>query len=148
MTVVSKDAGKADLSVKIYGPSGREIPVELLDSYDGQKIRFTPTESGKHRLHIMYGGEDIPGSPFTFMVDEPGFPTASGDGLLWALADEPATFRVDARNLRGKLEVMVNGPNTMAKTTITPEKNGQYCLHSPFLLVACFWATEGSCFSV
>ena len=90
---------------------------------DGQKIRFTPLESGKHRLHVLYGGEDAPGSPFTFMVDEPGFPTAEGDGLLWALADEPASFRVDAKNLRGKLEVLVQGPSTVAKTTISPEKH-------------------------
>ncbi|OQV23311.1 Filamin-B [Hypsibius exemplaris] len=124
--VSSKEAGKAELSVKIFGPSGQPVPVEILDSYEGHKIRFTPTESGKHKLHIQYGGEEVPGSPFTFMVDEPGIPTASGDGLLWAMADEPAHFRVDAAKLRGKLEVTVHGPNRAAKTTITPEKHGIY----------------------
>jgi filamin len=126
IVVSTKDAGKAELSVKMFGPSGQAVPVELLESYDGHKIRFTPTESGKHQLHVYYGGEEVPGSPFTIIVDEPGFPTASGDGLVWAMADEPASFRVDAQKLRGKLEVTVHGPNRAAKTTITPEKQGTY----------------------
>ncbi|GAU89920.1 hypothetical protein RvY_02412-2 [Ramazzottius varieornatus] len=121
--VVSKDAGNAELTVKLFGPSGQPLPVELLDSYDGHKIRFTPTEAGKHKLHVYFGGDEIPGSPFTFMVEEPGIPTASGDGLIWAMADEPASFRVDATGLRGKLDVTVHGPSRAAKTTISQEKS-------------------------
>ena len=121
--MVSKDAGNAELTVKLFGPSGKELPVELLDSYDGYKIRFAASEAGKHKLHVYFGGDEIPGSPFTFMVEEPGIPTTSGDGLIWAMADEPASFRVDATGLRGKLDVTVHGPSRAAKTTISQEKS-------------------------
>ena len=85
----------------------------MIDSPDGKRVRFTPTEAGKHKLHILYGGEETPGSPYTFIVDEPGFPTASGEGLSWAIADESAMLPVDTGSLRGELEVAVTGANTL-----------------------------------
>ena len=42
-----------------------EVPVQLLDKQDGtHSLKVTPAQSGRHILHVLYGGEHVLGNVF------------------------------------------------------------------------------------
>lgn len=74
-TVNRRDAGYAELDVTVTSPLGRNLPIEVKGSPDGEVIEFTPAVSGKYRIAINYGGQAVPGSPVTFIAnDSPNVP--------------------------------------------------------------------------
>ncbi|KAH9509017.1 hypothetical protein Btru_048613 [Bulinus truncatus] len=66
------------------------------------------------------------GSPFHQEISEGTLPTAHGEGLHRGEEDKPASFVIDARNLKGEPTVQVDGPNAIAKCSIDPQPDGQY----------------------
>ena len=83
-TVDVKDAGVASLGVTLDGPSGQE---ELLiaDNHDGTfTCSYVPDVPGSYVANVNWGGQPVPGSPFTVIVSEGSDPTvcrAYGPGL-------------------------------------------------------------------
>lgn len=68
-TVNAEDAGKAEIELLAISPSGQNVPVQAIQQADGQIIiEFIPNSPGHYKLHILYGGEQINGSPLTFAV--------------------------------------------------------------------------------
>lgn len=51
----------------------------------------------------------VSGSPFHQEIGEGILPTAHGEGLHKGEEDKPAHFNIDARNLKGKPSVQVDG---------------------------------------
>lgn len=50
------------LTVRCVGPDMSEVPVQLLDKQDGtHSLKITPAQSGRHILHVLYGGEHVLG---------------------------------------------------------------------------------------
>ena len=90
----------------IKAPSGKRLPVEITDNEDGtHTCEFVPQEEGRHEVDVKYGGDTVPGSPYSFKatpeeppVDEqiiaaaddrqvesmPDWPDAPGDGKVRA----------------------------------------------------------------
>lgn len=69
-TVEVKDAGNALLSVGMITPDGN--PADEL-TYKKQRgttyqVVFKSGCKGEHTMHVRWGGEDIPGSPFTIQI--------------------------------------------------------------------------------
>lgn len=89
---------------------------ELYDHRDGTFTLFVkPQEGGKHLLNVKYGGEHVPGSPFTMKIC--GAPDASrvrvyGPGIeAGVLARYQSRFVCDTRGAgAGQLTVRVRGP--------------------------------------
>lgn len=66
-SVLSKDAGKADLTVSVKTCNGVPVHFEMQPTPRGYQVRYLPTESGTYSTHISYGGTEVPGwSLFTW----------------------------------------------------------------------------------
>ncbi|GLH04456.1 Uncharacterized protein GBIM_10161 [Gryllus bimaculatus] len=127
--LVRKDAGFAELDVTVTSPLGQDLPLEVKsspDESDTDLIEFCPSVAGNYRFCITYGGEEVPGSPLTFMVEDLGVAKASGDGLTCGQVDCPATFKVVGTGLLGKPSVQVDGPDSTATCTLEEEADGVY----------------------
>lgn len=57
-----------DLTVRCVGPEMSDVPVQLLDNYDGtHSVKVTPAEPGRHILNILFGGEHVLGIEMTYV---------------------------------------------------------------------------------
>ncbi|XP_074601281.1 filamin-type immunoglobulin domains fbug isoform X2 [Brevipalpus obovatus] len=126
-SLTRKDAGYAELDVTVTSPLGRHLPIEVKGTPDGEGelIEFIPTVPGKYKIAITFGGVEIPGSPVTFIAQEGHFPVIEGIGLKQGRVHQPVEFRMDARNLTGLPQVLVQGPTTEPKA-IMEDLEGVY----------------------
>uniref|UniRef100_A0A2C9JF63 Calponin-homology (CH) domain-containing protein n=1 Tax=Biomphalaria glabrata TaxID=6526 RepID=A0A2C9JF63_BIOGL len=64
-TIHTNGAGGGNVDVDISAPTGENIPARLLQQPDGDyKVEWTPNKPGRHSVDVMYGGQQIQGSPF------------------------------------------------------------------------------------
>uniref|UniRef100_T1J4U2 Calponin-homology (CH) domain-containing protein n=1 Tax=Strigamia maritima TaxID=126957 RepID=T1J4U2_STRMM len=122
-------AGYAELDVTVTSPLGKDLPIEVKPTSDeGEVIQFFPTVAGKYKISILYGGEEIPGSPIIFTVEGDIAPRVYGEGLVIGQQDQPTVFRIDAKGLRGEPHVQVDGPDSVARCSIEQENDGLYVI--------------------
>ncbi|XP_071442492.1 filamin-C isoform X2 [Hetaerina americana] len=133
-----KEAGYAELDVTVTSPLGRNLPIEVKGERRLQEergvenggdvsrgvdvIEFFPTVAGLYRFQVTYGGEEVPGSPVTFVVVEGNgvVARALGEGLQSAQVGVAASFRIegtkaassDAPTTIGEPIVRVDGPES------------------------------------
>ena len=62
-------------------------------------IEFTPGVAGKYKLMMTYGGEEIPGSPLVYTVQEDRTPTVFGKGLSLGQVLTPPSPVLDTRSM-------------------------------------------------
>ncbi|XP_066922248.1 filamin-A-like isoform X11 [Clytia hemisphaerica] len=109
------DAGVGELTCAIESPSGRKIRAKVSDNGDGTyAVEWTPKETGKHKLTIKYGSQEVPGSPFYIDVLDKPDPTkvkCYGPGLEHAFIGAPANFTIETKNAGpGNLGLTIEGP--------------------------------------
>lgn len=109
------DAGVGELTCTIDSPTGRKIKAKVTDNGDGTYgVEWTPRETGKHKLTIKYGPEEVPGSPFYVDVLENPDPSkvkCYGPGLENAFVGKPAEFTIETKKAGpGNLGLTVEGP--------------------------------------
>ena len=95
-TLIAVEAGIAKPSLKAIGPT-TQYSVDVMEvASNTYECAFTPWEVGKHLVHIIWGIDHIPGSPFKMDVERSneGTCTAMGNGLTEAIAGEPAKFNI------------------------------------------------------
>ncbi|XP_062543155.1 filamin-C isoform X1 [Armigeres subalbatus] len=96
--VESEAAGVAEIEVTVLSPTGQNVPVQLTQQEDYvHQVEFLPLSAGHYKATIMYGGENVPGSPITFAVQAVGSKTdshASGNGLEVAHRGKETSFVV------------------------------------------------------
>ena len=71
--VDAKHAGGGKLGVSSDGPSMIDKPSVLQVSEDEpgiHNISYTPTDVGQHRVHLLWSGDKVPGSPLVFEVGD------------------------------------------------------------------------------
>ena len=125
-----KKAGEAELSVTVSSPVGRNLPLEVKPVGDtrAELVEFHPPCPGKYKLAIWYGDEEVPGSPVVIVCEEEGGARAYGEGLSRGRVGVPATFHIQAQGL-GEPHVQVDGPDSVAKSSITAEdEDGLYAV--------------------
>ena len=67
-----KDAGDADVDVKISGPKGESIPSKHFQQKNGDyKVEFTPNVAGNYIVQVFFEGKPIGGSPFSCKAFDP-----------------------------------------------------------------------------
>ncbi|XP_063426626.1 filamin-C-like isoform X2 [Mytilus trossulus] len=120
-------ASRHDYDVIIKSPSGRTVDHSITteDREWTKNIAYIPDESGPYSIYVSYAGYELPGCPYIQNIDDGGLPTATGDGLYSGEENKNASFSVDVGNRVGDLGVKVEGPNSIAKTTLE-QKEGRY----------------------
>ncbi|OWF45693.1 Filamin-A [Mizuhopecten yessoensis] len=113
------------VSAYVIMPSGEKAYPKIEDNKDGTvTVRYQPTDTGLHELHVNYNSEPISGSPFQFHVDavNSGHVTAYGSGLCHGVVNEPAEFTIVTKDAgAGGLSLAIEGPS---KTEIKCQDNG------------------------
>jgi len=106
-----KNAGYAELNVVAISPLGQDLPIELagVPGGEGDLIEFSPSVAGRYKLSLTYGGEEVPGSPLVYTVQEDRTPTVFGKGLTLGQVRDVALFKIDGRGLEGEPRVEVQG---------------------------------------
>ncbi|XP_040577055.1 filamin-A [Lepeophtheirus salmonis] len=137
--VQRRHAGFAELEVVVTSPLGGDLPIEvkgLAGDKTGDLVEFIPEVAGRYKFLIKYGGEEVPGSPLNFAVQEtPTYgmgqanymPKIFGRGLYSGLVNEVVSFQIDTSGFppgSPDPSIYISGPNTNAKTTIEKDSNG------------------------
>lgn len=134
--------GAGDGELKVYGeaPYGH-FPVDLLQSpteNDTYIVRYTPQGVGEHKIHILFAGEPVNGSPYIVKVADPRQVSI----LSRKLEKEPKRFTVrhevdipvqvpDSAG-EGQLEASVLGPDQLSvPSTVTKEDDGYHIRFVP-----------------
>ncbi|XP_040215154.1 filamin-B isoform X2 [Rana temporaria] len=116
-----------DITGEVVMPSGKTAPAEIGDNKDGTvSVRYVPTETGLHELHIKCDGTHIPESPLQFYVNYPntGSVSAFGPGLIYGVANKPATFTIVTEDAgEGGLDLAIEGPSK-AEISCIDNKDG------------------------
>ncbi|CAH2313059.1 filamin-B isoform X3 [Pelobates cultripes] len=104
-----------EITGEVHMPSGKTAPADIVDNKDGTvSVRYIPTETGLHELHIKCDGSHIPESPLQFYVNYPdtGSVSAFGPGLIYGVANKPATFTIVTEDAgEGGLDLAIEGPS-------------------------------------
>lgn len=115
------------MDVTVTSPLGQDLPLEVKswqEEKDIDLIEFCPSVPGNYKFNITYGGEEVPGSPIVFMVEDTGVAKASGEGLQGGQVDGPTSFKISGVGLAGEPSVKVDGPDSVAKCLIERESDG------------------------
>ena len=59
--MIHRDAGEAELGVKVVGPRGNSVPFDISKTESGHHIVYSPNSPGTYQVYATYGGQDIPG---------------------------------------------------------------------------------------
>ena len=122
------DAGFAELDVTVTSPLGGELPLEIKrvakERGEVDLVEFMPEAAGNYKFMILYGDEQVPGSPLTFTVEDKRANElrVHGDGLSNGQVNEEIIFFVEATY--SEPNVKIRGPNTSPRAVIHREKNG------------------------
>lgn len=86
----------------VTSPLGQDLPLKVNaspDDKDCDLIEFVPSLPGHYRFNITYGGEEVPGSPVMFTVEEAGVARAYGEGLSGGRVGSPVSFKVSVNRV-------------------------------------------------
>ena len=143
--ISTEGAGQGELTVNIEGDYGSEKSQVAITPVgeDKHRLKFMLPNAGSYHIHILWGGEDIPGSPFVVQCfQQPQF-TVSEIPTEVQLG-KPVQFTVTSKGttVEGKLTVMarsshhgtiagkVSKKGGMGYTcTIRPGEAGKYLVH-------------------
>ncbi|XP_066527398.1 filamin-B [Hoplias malabaricus] len=118
---------KGEITGEVHMPSGKTAQPEIIDNKDGTvTVKYAPTEAGLHEMHIKYNGSHIPESPLQFYVNNANSPNvnAYGPGLVYGVANKPATFTIDTEDAaEGGLDLAIEGPSK-AEISCIDNKDG------------------------
>ncbi|XP_060713588.1 filamin-B isoform X1 [Tachysurus vachellii] len=113
--VIPFTLSKGEITGEVHMPSGKKAQPEIIDNKDGTvTVKYAPTEAGLHEMHIKFNGTHIPESPLQFYVNNANSPnvTAFGPGLVYGVANKPATFTICTEDAaEGGLDLAVEGPS-------------------------------------
>jgi len=71
INVDTQAAGQGRLHCIVQSPSGELLKSEIVHNPNGQNtILFTPNQIGTHKVTVLFGGEEVPGSPFFIEVED------------------------------------------------------------------------------
>ncbi|XP_066474120.1 filamin-B isoform X1 [Tiliqua scincoides] len=125
--VIPFSVRKGEITGEVHMPSGKTAAADIVDNKDGTvTVRYAPIEVGLHEMHIKYMGNHIPESPLQFYVNYPnsGNVTAYGPGLVYGVANKPATFTIVTEDAgEGGLDLAIEGPSK-AEISCIDNKDG------------------------
>ncbi|XP_060095709.1 filamin-B isoform X3 [Heteronotia binoei] len=143
--VDTKAAGSGDIHVAIKGPKGLEELVKQKEFVDGlYAFEYYPLTPGKYIVTILWGGHNIPKSPFEVQVGPEAGPQkvrAWGPGLHEGVVGKSADFVVESIGPEvGSLGFAIEGPSQAkiecddqndgsCDVKYWPKEPGEYAVH-------------------
>jgi filamin len=111
--VVVTEAGEGVLEITLNDPMGHLVANQVVTAEPGVlDVVYIPKVAGVHRGNVLFNGEKVPASPFTFAVIDIASVSCWGDGLGHIPVKKPANFSVTAVQTQLKdLSVRIAGPN-------------------------------------
>uniref|UniRef100_A0A8C9ERW4 Filamin B n=1 Tax=Pavo cristatus TaxID=9049 RepID=A0A8C9ERW4_PAVCR len=100
-TVETKDAGKAPLKIYAQDGEGNPVDIQMKSKPDGVfACSYVPVKPIKHTISIVWGGANVPSSPFRVLIGQGSHPQkvkVFGPGVerTGLKASEPTHFTVD-----------------------------------------------------
>ncbi|XP_015599800.1 filamin-A isoform X2 [Cephus cinctus] len=142
-TIVTKDAGEGTPEVRVIGPGGVNLPIQMVKvDATTYKCTYNPVKEGRHVVMVTYGGKEIPKSPFEVNVGpyKESSIRVFGPGLYGGVVGHPAKFTVDTNGETGALGFSIEGPSKAkidcqdngdgtADVSYVPTMPGQYAVH-------------------
>ena len=119
------------MDVTVTSPLGGELPLEIKRISKDREIdlvEFVPEAAGNYKFVILYGGEQVPGSPINFTVEDrrSNELRVYGEGLSSGQINEEIIFFIEGKQLEGDPVVRIRGVNSAPKAMLQREKNGTY----------------------
>ncbi|XP_062316495.1 filamin-B [Osmerus eperlanus] len=131
--VDTTEAGKAELTVRIIDPDGRERRNIISSSRDGTyEVSYIPDKAGGYQVVIRYGGDEIPSSPYHVWVIATGDADkciVTGPGLGTVIsAGEEIGFVVNTQSAgMGKVSCFVLTPDgTEVEADVIEKQDGTF----------------------
>ena len=130
-TVQAQHAGPGNLDVKVNGPIQSQSELLIEDNGKGSyRVTLQPTVAGDFKLDVLWNGQAVTGSPFTFQYRNTVDPTgchAHGPGLAAAEVGKVATFIVETADAgQAELTVSALGEKSRANVTVTKISSDVY----------------------
>ena len=113
ISVDTKDGGTGDLSIIMDGPQGLKAMCTFEECNGVANINITVHEAGVCKVVLMYGDQEVKGSPYHIRVWNPSLVAVYGPGItgMGTSVGLPADIFVDlAKSGMGAVEVSVAGP--------------------------------------
>ena len=125
------EAGFAELDVTVTSPLGGELPLEIKRISKDREIdlvEFVPEAAGNYKFVILYGNEQVPGSPVNFTVEDrrSNELRVYGEGLSSGQVNEEIIFFIEGKQLDGDPVVRIRGSSSTPRAMLQREKNGTY----------------------
>ncbi|GFR83448.1 filamin-A [Elysia marginata] len=99
------------LNVIIKAPNGENIPARLIQQADGDyKVEWTPNVPGRHAIEVLFGGQQVSGSPF--YIDVFDIHKIRVNNFYNGNINETAGFKVDCTQAgKGNQEIRIESPS-------------------------------------
>ncbi|XP_055529815.1 filamin-A isoform X3 [Wyeomyia smithii] len=112
--IYTEGAGEGTPEVKVFGPGG-VIPEYNIRKLDGTtyEAQYIPLKEGRYKILVLFGGVEIPKSPFEVTVGPQKHTSivAYGPGLKSGMVGSPASFVVETNGETGNLGFSIAGPS-------------------------------------
>ena len=110
--VDAEEAGPGEVGVEVTDTDGQPLDTDIKQLAPQKwRVKYTPQKAGNHTVDVKYSGQEVPRSPISVNVCDPGAVKAYGPGLEEAVATQDAKFIVDASEAgEGALGLMIGGP--------------------------------------
>lgn len=141
--IFTDGAGEGTPEVKVFGPGG-VIPEYNIRKIDGTtyEAQYIPLKEGRYKILVLFGGVEIPKSPFEVTVGPQKHTSivAYGPGLKSGMVGNPANFVVETNGETGNLGFSIAGPSQAeiechdngdgsALVKYHPTAPGEYAVH-------------------
>ncbi|XP_055616121.1 filamin-A isoform X3 [Toxorhynchites rutilus septentrionalis] len=141
--IYTDGAGEGTPEVKVFGPGG-VIPEYSIRKIDGTtyEAQYIPLKEGRYKILVLFGGVEIPKSPFEVTVGPQKHTSivAYGPGLKSGMVGNPANFVVETNGETGNLGFSIAGPSQAeiechdngdgsALVKYHPTAPGEYAVH-------------------
>ncbi|XP_053682431.1 filamin-A isoform X1 [Sabethes cyaneus] len=141
--IYTEGAGEGTPEVKVFGPGG-VIPEYNIRKLDGTTYlaQYIPLKEGRYKILVLFGGVEIPKSPFEVTVGPQKHTSivAYGPGLKSGMVGKPASFVVETNGETGNLGFSIAGPSQAeiechdngdgsALVKYHPTAPGEYAVH-------------------
>ncbi|XP_065072533.1 filamin-A isoform X5 [Ochlerotatus camptorhynchus] len=141
--IYTEGAGEGIPEVKVFGPGG-VIPEYSIRKIDGTtyEAQYIPLKEGRYKILVLFGGVEIPKSPFEVTVGPQKHTSivAYGPGLRSGMVGNPASFVVETNGETGNLGFSIAGPSQAeiechdngdgsALVKYHPTAPGEYAVH-------------------
>lgn len=141
--IYTEGAGEGTPEVKVFGPGGI-IPEYNIRKVDGTtyEAQYIPLKEGRYKILVLFGGVEIPKSPFEVTVGPQKHTSivAYGPGLKSGMVGSAASFVVETNGETGNLGFSIAGPSQAeiechdngdgsALVKYHPTAPGEYAVH-------------------